>query len=627
MNGWLKTIHHDGSELYVSNPYPYFGEKVRLQLRVGEAAPVRRVAVRTCPDGEQVFTPMAANNRQPPAVWWAAELAVDQPVFHYRFLLQADDGAWWYSAAGPTAHEPLDATDFRILADYRPPAWLGEAVFYQIYPDRFANGDPANDPRPEDYEYRGHRPQTLPWGAPRPPEASTSVTFYGGDLPGVVQHLDHLERLGVNAIYLNPIFTAYTIHKYDTVDYHHVDPHLGGDQALIELRRALDERGMRYILDIVPNHCGFKHRWFLAAQGDPNAPEAEFFTFTRHPDEYVSWLGHSLLVKLNYGSAELRRRMFEADDAVFRHWLRPPFRADGYRVDVGNMLGRQGPVQMNGEVVQGIRRAVKETRAEAYLMGENFYDATSQLQGDQWDGIMNYMGWTLPLWHWLRGYRQGGIGLKEEVTSPVAYPTSALDAAWRQRRATIPWATGLGMYNLLDSHDTRRIRSVVGSNDALHRLAAVVQLTYPGVPGLYYGDEIGMEDLPEVPYLRGLGCMVWDEDGWSHDLFNFYRDLVALRRRSPVLSRGGFQMLAIEGDTFAYQREGIEGRIIVVAHRGERPRPAGGLPAPCAGLADGVRLVERFSGREIRVQNGVLALPELAQGATLWETIDERRNS
>jgi alpha-glucosidase len=615
---WLHTVHHDGSEKYLSTLCPAIGETVRVRLRIGEDAPLQRVILRTFPDGEQAFTPMTAAAHEPPVRWWEADLTIHQPLEHYRFLLQADDSVWWYTAAGPVIAEPLDYTDFRIVAGYDSPAWLQETVFYQIYPDRFANGDPANDPRPDEYTYRGWHSQTFPWGTPVPDKLITPLIFYGGDLPGITQHLDHLERLGVNAIYLNPVFTAYSSHRYDPIDYTHVDPHLGGDEALIALRRALDERGMRYILDIMPNHCGFKHPWFLAAQADPNAPEAAFFTFRRHPDDYHSWLGHMSLAKLNYQSAELRRRMYDGTDSIFRRWLRAPFAADGWRVDVANMLGRQGDIQLNAEIARGMRCAVKETRADAYLIGENFYDASPQLQGDQWDAVMNYTGLATPLWHCLGGYHQGAIHFTGAVTSPVPYPTAALDESWRLRRAAIPWVIAQQQYNLLGSHDTHRMRSVVGGSDALHRLAVTVQLTYPGVPALYYGDEIGMVD---APHLRSIACMTWDESQWDQSLFAFYQDLIALRRRSHVLQRGGFQMLAVEADTFAYQRDSTDGRILVIAHRGSSPRPAGGLPVAHGGIADGTRFVEHFSGQQAVVTNGALNVPEHAQGASLWEEI------
>jgi alpha-glucosidase len=181
--------------------------------------------------------------------------------------------------------------------------------------------------------------------------------------------------------------------------------------------------------------------------------------------------------------------------------------------------------------------------------------------------------------------------------------------------AALPWAIALQQYNQLGSHDVPRIRTVVGGNDALHRLAAVVQFTYPGVPGLYYGDEIGMKD---VPRLGQRGCMIWDEGRWDAGLLAFYRDLIALRRASPLMQEGGFQMLAVESDTFAYQREGTEGRLLVVAHRAERPRPAGLIEVAQGGIPDGLQFVERFSGKAAVTRDGKLVLPELPRGATLW---------
>ncbi len=616
---WLNTIHHDGSDLYVSNPYPGLGEKVQIRLRVSHQAPVRQVYLRYTHDGEQRLIPLQAAPPTPPVRWWEGVLEIREPRVVYRFLLLADDGVWWYTAAGATAGIPTDAQDFVLLAAYHAPTWVLESVFYQIFPDRFANGDPANDPRPESTNgLNVPRPYLMPWGVEPPTSAPPSFVFYGGDLEGIRQQLDYLQALGVNALYLNPIFPAQTNHRYDVTDYTRVDPRLGGDEALIALRQALDERAMRYILDIVPNHCGMQHPWFLAAQADPDAPEASFFTFTRHPDLYESWLGVARLPKFNYRSAELRRRMYEDSDSVFRRWLRPPFRADGWRIDVANMLGRQGTLQMGQEVARGIRRAVKDTRPDAYLIGENFFDATPQLQGRQWDGVMNYLGFAMPLWHWLRGFRMGAWGLHEEVSSELPWPTAALEQTWRAVRAAIPWAIVLQQYNLLDSHDVPRIRTIVAGNDALHRLAVTVLMTYPGVPSIYYGDEIGLMDTPR---LGPRGCMLWDEAAWDHDLLAFHRKLIALRRSSPVLQRGGFQMLLVDKDTFAYQRASKAGRIIVVAHRGSQPRPPQGLRVDHGGVPDGAHFIELFSGQGARVINGHLQLPEQPQGATLWQEV------
>jgi alpha-glucosidase len=186
---------------------------------------------------------------------------------------------------------------------------------------------------------------------------------------------------------------------------------------------------------------------------------------------------------------------------------------------------------------------------------------------------------------------------------------------WQMRLAGIPWAIARQQFNLLGSHDTVRLRTILQKNDALHRLAALLQFTFPGVPCLYYGDEIG---LTEDEHLRSRNCMVWDETRWDHDLLAFYQNLIALRKESTALQRGGFQILLTEPDTLAYQRDSLTERIIVVAHRAEAPRPAQPLPVTHGGIADGAQFTEHFTGQTLTVENGMLPLPKQPQGATLW---------
>jgi alpha-glucosidase len=295
----------------------------------------------------------------------------------------------------------------------------------------------------------------------------------------------------------------------------------------------------------------------------------------------------------------------------------PPFSADGWRVDVANMLGRQGETQLGQELGQAIRRAVRQARPDAFLMGENFFDATDQLQGDQWDGVMNYDGFTHPLWHWLRGYEQGAHGLADPLRGP-RWSSETMVTAWRSRLAAIPWVVACRQYNLLDSHDTPRIRTIVGGNDALHRLAVALLLTFPGVPGLYYGDEIGLTDLPHV---QQRGCMVWDEARWNKPLRDYHRQLIHLRRESVALRQGGFQVLLTEADTIAYQRDSATERVLVFAHRSQQPRPAGDLPLAHAGVPDGTRFVDVLGGAEVCVREGRLPLPEVAQGALILRQV------
>ena len=613
---YFASIHHDGSARYVQPQDPKLGHQVTLRLRAAPSAPIQRVLLRSEDDGEGFFQPLSPEDPQPggPARWWRAELTLKMPVMHYRFLLFTDDGAWWYNGSGLHEHTPTDAEDFRLLADFEAPQWVRNSVFYQIFPDRFYDGDAQSNVRDGEYEYRGLRARARKWNEPPTPKGLESlVEFYGGDLPGVTHKLDYLRDLGVNALYLNPIFTAYSNHRYDVCDYFNVDSHLGGNQALVELRQALSARGMRYILDIVPNHCGVLHPWFTDAQANPDAPTADFFTFNRRPDDYAAWLGVKTLPKLNYRSEKLRNVMYSAKDSVFRRWLQHPFSADGWRIDVANMLARQGRDQLTVEVGRGIRQAVKETNPQAYLMGENFFDASPQLQGDMWDGVMNYAGFTMPVWYWLNTFAVFHKG--EFITSAKPWTAEALAATWQSYRASIPWVIARQQFNSLGSHDTMRIRFTCGGNADLNRMAAVLLFTYLGTPCVYYGEEIGLGDAADMEKRQP---MPWETSAWDMELRAFYQKLITLRKESSALIDGGFQVLLAEGQTLAFLRDSQKELLISVAFRGPGERAAFGLPVAHGAVPDGLEFVELFSGVRARVENGHLPLPAMRPGGTVW---------
>src|SRR5690606_38621709 len=202
--------------------------------------------------------------------------------------------------------ETIDALDFKLLVDFDTPDWLNDRVFYQIFPDRFYNGDPELNVPEGAWAYAsalGHEfyTRSAGWDAlPRPYHEVGSQEFFNGDLPGITQKLDYLTELGVNGLYLTPIFTSISNHRYNASDFYNVDPYLGGNTALIALREATRARDIRLILDVTPNHTGTAHEWFQTAQADANAPSSAFYTFYQHPHEYESWLGHKSLPKLNY---------------------------------------------------------------------------------------------------------------------------------------------------------------------------------------------------------------------------------------------------------------------------------------------------------------------------------------
>ena len=591
------------------------GERVTIRLRAHPHAPIERVLLRTCPDGEQSFVEMQPRDANAVCRWWEATLNVTMPLTGYRFLLFTTDGVWWYNGSGLHRHVPTDLEDFKLLADYDAPVWVRDTVFYQIFPDRFADGDLSNNVRDDEWNYDGRPSHARRWGEPLSniPHADM-VEFFGGDLPGVEQHLADLIDLGVNALYFTPIFTSFSDHRYDVVDYDNVDPHLGGDEALISLRRATRERGLRLMLDIVPNHCGVMHPWFQAALKNPFAPTADFFTFQRHPDQYESWLGVRSLPKLNYRSAALRQTMYEGQHAIFRKWLREPYAIDGWRIDVANMLARQGTDQLGHEIGQGIRRAVKEENPQAYLLGENFFDGSAQLQGDIWDAVMNYAGFAHPVWYWLGGFFVRQHSEPYFAASDVPWSTQALIDTWQAYRAAVPWVIAQQQFNLLGTHDTTRICYVVECQSGLSRLAVALLLTYPGVPCIYYGDEIGLNGDTRA-------CMNWDRSTWDHDLRAFYQTMIRLRKTSPALIDGGFQVLLIEENTFAYLRDSDHDRIVVVAQRGATNRSAGPLPVAHGAIADGTEFVELLSGARSVVVNGHLPLPEMPAGVLVWRSV------
>lgn len=614
---WTAGLHHDGSALYVSNPLPRSGETVTLRLRAPADAPVRHIFLRIAPDGEEDLKPMRRTHEDGVLAWWETELKISMPRTPYRFKVMSGEGAYWYNALGASRVDSPDAWDFKLLADFAAPSWLEDAVFYQIFPDRFFNGDPSNDVPPGTWtNHHGHAAQLRAWDAPplRWNEGG-NLDFYGGDLQGITQKLDYLLDLGVNAIYLNPIFTAYSNHRYDTADFDQVDPYLGGNEALAELRRALDRAGMRLVLDVTPNHTGARHNWFTAALADRSAPTAEYYTFHHYPDDYESWLGHKSLAKLNYRSERLREAMYGAAESVLRRWLHEPYRIDGWRLDVANMTARQGMQQLEHKIWRAIRRAVKADNPEAYLFGENFYDGTPHLQGDELDAVMNYQGFTIPLWSWLQG-RELPVELVEgrDWLDPYPLPAEAVSEQWTRFRAAVPWVITRQQFNQLGSHDTPRILSIVDGDTTRLKLGAALLLTFPGVPCVYYGDEIGMEGLFDPDNRR---CMRWDGNTWDQDVRHYYKRLIALRRQSPALRRGGFQMVSASGGLLAYLRQSPEQRLLVIGYRGPEALTAIELPVRHAGYADNTHLTDMLSGEAYTVKDGRMRLEQLPAGAAL----------
>jgi alpha-glucosidase len=552
------AAHHDGSARYVPAQAPGLGEVVPLYVRVPIGDGLRRVFLRHTPDGEPKFAPAVVDRRTATDVWWRAEIPVRNPVTNYRFLLDGPAGNRWLTALGVINHDVPDATDFKLVAYDPPPAWARDAVIYQIFPDRFARSAAAADRPLPDWAIPCDWERTPVIG--RGPE--TPYQFYGGDLDGIVERLDHLERLGVNTVYLTPVFPARSNHRYDAASFELIDPLLGGDAAYARLAAAVHDRGWRLLGDITSNHTGDGHDWFTAAVADPVAPERQLYYFDG--DDYESWNGVRSLPKLNWGSAELRRRFATGDDPVLTRWLRPPYGLDGWRVDVANMTGRRGTDAYTLEVAALLRATVAAVRPDALVVAEHGHDYTRDLDADGWHGTMNYPGFTDPVWSWLIG---DGVELPNFLGVPGGVRRRGAPealAAVRAFSSLISWRSYVHSWQLLGSHDSARIRSVVGDADR-HEVAVGLLCSMPGVPMIFAGDELG---LTGVNGEHSRTPMPWHAPHrWDQRTFADYRALIALRHAEPALRHGGLRWVYADPDTLVFLRDTAESTLLVLARR------------------------------------------------------------
>ena len=571
----MLSAHHDGSGRYVSNPNPSLGERVTVWLRVPHAARAEQVFVRTTPDAEPHWDQAIVDREGEHETWWRVDVRVTNPIVRYRFLLLGGAGEYrWVNAAGTFAWDVPDANDFWLTTAPPAPAWLDEAIVYQIFPDRFAS---SGTPR--------HWPSwAIPseWDGPLDPDWRRSTRqMFGGDLAGVEAHLDHIAHLGANTIYLTPFFPAESAHRYNAESFERVDPLLGGDAALTSLSRAIHARGMRLVGDLTTNHTGDTHAWFQRARADRDSEEASYYFFDGDgPDDYVGWFGVKTLPKLDHRAPALQRAMLDGPASIAGRWLAEPYALDGWRIDVANMTGRLADIDRNHDVARALRATMAAANPDTWLVAEHCYDASADLRGDGWHGTMNYSGFTRPIWTWL--------GDPASKVALMGYPTRrmprlggrACAATMRAFTAAMPWRSTTASMNLLGSHDTARWRTAAGSREAQLAGAALLA-TMPGVPMICYGDEVGVEgatsDLGRVP-------MPWDESRWDLPTLDAYRSLLGLRAHSEALRRGGLRWLHADDESIVFVRESDDDAVLVHVARAAHPPLTVDLAA--AGLGD-----------------------------------------
>jgi neopullulanase len=467
------------------------------------------------------------------------------------------------------------------------PDWVKDAIFYLIFPDRFARSPTA--PKPTFLD---------PWGAPPTPHG-----YQGGDLVGVAERLDYLEDLGVNTLYFTPIFQSASNHRYHTHDYEKVDPMLGGEAALRHLIDSAHERGMRIVLDGVFNHAsrGFFQFHDILENG-PNSAYLDWFTVKSYPlnaydstkpPGYNCWWNLPALPKFNIKTPAVREYLW----GVARRWI--DFGIDGWRLDVAREID-------DDEFWREFRRRVKAGNPDAYIVGEVWLNAAHWLKGDMWDASMNYIFMRSCIAFFIGDEIDQGA-LHKTLTPPGPPGAEAFAKAVAAMEATYHPNVVAAELNLLSSHDTARFVTIARGDQSALRLATLFQMTYTGPPSLYYGDEVGLAGGHD-PLNRG--AMPWDEAAWDHDLLRDVRRMIALRKARPSLRRGSYSCLYAREGVHVHLRR-LENDAVVVALNTDRVTRRIDIPLESA-VADGTVFEEVWANAALRVEDGMLRGVELA---------------
>lgn len=499
--------------------------------------------------------------------YWQADLSIETRRPKYVFRLFGGEGGSWYGESGLTKDKPEDGWfEFPYIAEadiVRHPAWFERAIFYQIGVDRFCNGDPDNDP-----------PGVLPWGQP-----PTMTTFFGGDLDGIVAKLDHLTGLGVNALYLNPIFQAPSTFKYDTADYFQIDPHFGGNPAFDRLLSACHERGVRVVLDAVFNHAGLLFGPFRnVLEHGPRSAYYDWFQIREWPlsteephQSYHTFAYTARMPKLRHDHPEVRRYLLQ----VAAYWTGKGI--DGWRLDVAN--------EIDHAFWREFRHVVRAVNPEAFILGEVWLDGTTWLQGDQFDSITNYLFRSAVLDFF--AYEKMGVAEFDErlFSSRIRYKDQ----------------TNRVMFNLIGSHDVPRILDLCGGSVERVKLATVFLFAYPGIPMIYYGDEVAMKG---GDFVQARHCMVWEPERQNRDMLELYRKCVCWRKQYAPLAKGKFRKLYAgeEQAVYGFARELEDEAVWAFFHN------AAGETTVRVEAPKGACFVDLATGQTVRESQGVLAL-------------------
>ena len=621
----LQALFSDGTENYIFPNEPEVGDVVTLRFRTAKDDADE---VRLLTGFGNIQMKKEKNTKGDTFDFYRTSVRIGVGGLSYYFQVKKGDDVCYFHRGGVT-QERVGTYEFNVVPGFRTPDWAKGAVMYQIYVDRFFNGDKTNDVETNEYIYINQKcVRVTDWN--KYPEVMDVREFYGGDLEGVIQKLDYLEDLGIEVIYFNPLFVSPSNHKYDTQDYDYIDPHIGkivvdhdgvlpenamsnrnaekyrvrttdkrnleaSNLLFIRLVEEAHKRNIRVIIDGVFNHCGSFNKWMDAeriyekADGyapgaylDRKSPYRDYFHFYNQEgecwpqnDNYEGWWGHHTLPKLNYeGSRELEEYILN----IGRKWVSPPYNADGWRLDVAADLGQGN--EYNHKFWKKFRKAVKEANPEALILAEHYGDPSDWLQGDEWDTVMNYDAFMEPVTWFLTGMEKHSDEYRGDLYGNADYFIGVM----RHHMANMMCPSLQTAMNELSNHDHSRFLTRTnrepgrityknsedaekGVMECVMREAVVIQMTWPGTPTVYYGDEAGLCGYTDPDDRR---TYPWGRE--NQELLKFHKDIIRIHKEHPVLKTGSVKMLTWGEHLLSYGRFMKDAKIIVVINNSKERR-------------------------------------------------------
>ena len=616
----IQAVFSDETAQFRSPANPTAEDAVCIYIRVGRDTVSE---IYFC--GEKNEQPMHKAASQGVFEYYFVTLPPEREKEYYFFRLFLRGEELFYTKYGVFQDYQTEGW-FCVNRDYQVPSWANGALIYQIFPDRFCDGDKSSNVLTGEYTYLGKAVEAVSdWNAL--PEAEDVHRFYGGDLQGILDKLDYFKALGVEALYLNPIFISPSNHKYDIQDYEHIDPHLGkiasnqeatyknrttlkenleaNDRFFAEFVSKMHDNGIRVVLDGVFNHCGGFHKWLdreglyddgrQGAYRNAESPYREYFHW-KEDGTYEGWWNHKNHPKLNYeGSAKLCEEIFSAA----KKWISPPYNADGWRLDVAADLGKSQ--DFNHKFWKKFRETIKEVSPDVLILAEHYGDAMPWLQGDQWDSVMNYDGFMEPLGWFLTGISKHSDYRREDLYNNAG----AFWGSMVYQMSKLPVQALYSTMNQLSNHDHARF--LTRTNGQVGRLdldgakaaeeyvsvdvlkeAVLFQMTWIGSPTIYYGDEAGVCGWTDPDNRR---TYPWGRE--NHMLIDYHKSLIRIRKENSVLRYGSWKQLFGEDGVIGFGRFDRSEKIVVLINNTIQER-AIVVPVWQIGVVPNGRMTEIF---------------------------------